>query len=122
MDFDEIIGGFSEDSKKTFLEAREKISNLEDFEEVSFELQKEVALVCLMLVEETSLTEEDITKTSFVLTNSFVWNNYSKPLSKAIDLIAELETPVHFDSGEGFKLWEKVKDYLISYLDDENKS
>lgn len=122
MDFDKIVEKFSEGSRKAFLDAREKVSNLEDFEEVPLEFQKEVALVCLMFVEETPLTEKDILETCFVLTNSFVWNNYNKPLSKAIDLIGELETPVHFDSGEGFRFWEKVKDYLITYLDGEEKS
>ena len=119
MDFDNITNKFSSGAKDLFLKTREQVSKLDELEKVSEDVQRDVATSCMMLIEETPLDEKDIVETSFVIANSFIWNRYDERLERAINLFGDLETPLSFESLDGFRLWDRAKHYLLMYLDDE---
>jgi hypothetical protein len=120
MDFDEIIEGFSKSNQEKLMHIRERLEFSKDLGEINLELEKDIALICLALIDETLEEEESLMKTSFVLANSFLNYSFDERLNKAVNLFGELQIPVEFQEGRIFDLWTRAKEYLIMYLDDEN--
>lgn len=115
MDANKILNNFPSDLRNRFLEVSEKL----DDDAIGNESEKEVSALILDLMDRVNLDENSIMKTSYLIANAFKEFSFDERIQRAIEIFCELQIPVDFHEGREFELWEKARDYLIKFLDDE---
>lgn len=115
MNIDKILGNFPSDLQNRFLE----ISKDLDKDVVSDELEKEVTALILDLMDRTNVDENSIMKTSYLIANAFKDYPFDERINRAISVFLELQIPSDFQEGREFEMWDRARDYLIKFLDEE---
>ncbi|MDA3836747.1 MAG: hypothetical protein PF542_03940 [Nanoarchaeota archaeon] len=118
MNFDKIVENFSEKVQSDFVRVCSVLE--EEFPPFSSNIEKDVASTILSMVEETRLNENSVMKTSYVIANSFKQYSFDERIVQSIDIFSELQIPYEFHEGKEFEYWDKAKDYLLMFLDDED--
>ncbi len=80
-------------------------------------LKKQIAKICLKLINETPNDKTSIMETSFIITGNFVWYIYDDELDEVVDIAGELELPEEHVSGKVLKMWFDMKRKLEKYLE-----
>jgi len=119
MDFEKIIDNLSPKTKKEFDEVS---SYLEDNEGSSLEesFENRVAQLLLTIMSETQYEENPIMRTSYLIANTFSRYSFDYRIRRALEVFNELQIPLEFQEGREFEMWDKAKEYLLKFLEDED--
>lgn len=115
MNVDKILDRFSQDVKGRFLKLSRVLEESEKYE--GFE--NDVAILILDLMDRAKLDEKFIMESSFLIANAFSDYEFDERISHAIRIFSELQIPIEFQEGREFEMWNKARDYLLKFLDDE---
>lgn len=89
---------------------------------ISEETQKDFTALILSFMDSSSDDESVIMRISYLIFNAFRGYSFDYRIEAAMNIFSELQIPTEFQEGREFEMWDKAKNYLLKYLDDEEVS
>lgn len=117
MDFEKILTRFPKELAEKLDYIESELKKVEDV--ISEDTQKDFAALILSFMDSTNDDEISIMKTSYLVFNIFRGYSFDYRIENAMSIFSELQIPAEFQEGREFAMWDRARQYLLSFLEDE---